>query len=207
MTRHHFSLQEAFTFGWAKTKQHYWFVVLTFLIGAIITVSTSRIHLLNSIVILLVGLSIASISLQMSRDTPFSFIDLFNPLLSPEKVLKYLILAIVYLIPAIISAVALFRTPAHWGSLFVIIPSLYIAVRFKFFPYVVIDNEHATVKELIKMSFKLTNNHFWKIFLFLCVAAVINLIGAFTIVGLLVTIPVTVLATSQVYNKLKEHSF
>ena len=36
MTKQHFSFEEVFKFGWTKTKQHAWFITLTFIIAGII---------------------------------------------------------------------------------------------------------------------------------------------------------------------------
>lgn len=208
MTRHHFSLKESFTFGWLKTKQHYWFIALTFILYALILSSASRIPLLNTVTALMVGLSVVSITLHIVRNHSFTFADLFVPLLSPKRVLKFLALSVLYIIPVAFLTVVLFAPGlARWGALFVVVPSVYLMIRFKFFPYVVLEHEDASIKELILMSLKLTKGHFWAIFLFLFSVALFNTIGALTVVGLLVTIPVSIFASAHVYDKLKEHSF
>jgi uncharacterized membrane protein len=215
MTRHHFSLKESFVFGWTKTKQHYWFIFLSFLIYAIILSATShaRFPFLNAITLLIVGFSIASITLQISRNHSFTFADLFTPLLSPERVIKYLALAVLYIIPMVLLTAALFaplftQSLGKIGAILLMVPAVYLIVRFKFFPYVVLDNEKASIGELIRLSLKITNNHFWKLFLFLSLVAIFNALGAAAaVIGLAVTIPVSIFATVCVYNKLKEHSF
>lgn len=208
MTRHHFSLKESFTYGWSKTKQHYWFIALTFLVYALILSAASRIPLLNTVTALMVGLSVVSITLLITRNHSFTFADLFTPLLSPKRVLKFFALAVLYIIPVAFLTVVLFAPGlAKWGALFVAIPSVYLIIRFKFFPYIVLEHEDASIKELILMSLRLTNNHFWALFLFLFSLAIFNTLGALTVIGLLVTIPVSVFATAHVYDKLKEHSF
>jgi uncharacterized membrane protein len=57
MTKHHFSFQEVFTFGWAKTKQHAWFTALTFIIATILISSVKFVPLFDAIVSLMVGIS------------------------------------------------------------------------------------------------------------------------------------------------------
>lgn len=195
MTKQHFSFQEVFKFGWAKTKQHAWFIVLTFIIAAI-CMSAVRINpILNLIVSIMVGVSLTSISLIIVRDQHFTFTDLYNPLLSAKRVLKFAFLAILYAV-----AVAI-------GTILFIIPGVYIATRFNFFPYVAIENENVHIKDLISMSYKLSNNHFWVILAFLVLAMVLNIIGALLFgVGLIVTIPVTLFANAYMYVRLKEHT-
>ena len=220
MTKHHFSFQEVFRFGWAKFKQHAWFIALTFVIGSIIMGAVGRNPVLGIIVGLMVALSVASISLVISRDRGFSFSDLFTPLLSPHRVLKFVALCAFFSVPPLLTFVsfAIFMTGAAVGNIFVssfglvlcllvLIPSIFISVRFKFFPYVLLDKEHASIKDLVKISYQLTHNHFWILFALLIVCSFVNILGAlFFFVGLFVTIPVTVLAVTHVYNKLKEHS-
>lgn len=195
MTKQHFSFQEVFKFGWSKTKQHAWFIALTFIIIGIIMSAVKFVPLLNTVVALMVGLSVISISLLISRDQSFTFGDLFTPVLSPVRVLKFAGATILYVIAVTI------------GTILLIIPGVYIATRFTFFPYIILENENATVDSLIKMSYKLTHNHFWPVFFFIVLAALLNFAGALLLgVGLLVTIPVTIFASAYMYNRLKAHT-
>ena len=219
MTKHHFSLQEVFMFGWNKTKQHAWFVVLAAIIISIIINAVYFAPLLNLIVTLMVTLSVASLSLQIVRNHSFTFSDLFTPLLSPLRVLKFFALLGFYIIPVMLVALAMallfFGVQGGSASMTVfglvmttllLIPSIYITIRFNFFPFVVVEHEHATVPELIRISYKLTEKNFWSLFLFLLCAAVLNMLGMLALgVGLLVTMPVTLLATAYLYDRFKNH--
>ncbi len=207
MTRHHFSFKEAFLFGWTKTKQHYWFCILTFIMVTLIINSIGHVPLLRTIVSLMAALSVVSVSLLISRDHHFTFENLFSPLLSPKKVIKFLIVSVLYSVPVILAAVFLYFVPAKIIGLIIVVPSVYLAVRLKFFPYVVIENEDASIKSLFEMSFKLTKGHFWMVFVFLLLVSMLNVLGAaLMIVGLMVTVPVSIFATAYVYNRLKEHT-
>jgi uncharacterized membrane protein len=192
MTKQHFTFKEVFKFGWLKTKQHAWFIALTAMIVFIVMGSVHHVPVLELLIALFIGLSIVSISLTIARDQSFSFSDLYKPLLSPYLVLKFLALTAIYAI-----AVAI-------GLLLFILPGLYLAVRFKMFPYVLIENEHATLKELIKMTNKLTQSAFWKVLGFLILVSIFNILGALVfLVGLVVTVPVSIFATAHMYEKLK----
>ena len=179
MTKHHFSIQEGLCFGWAKAKQHAWFIVLTFIISSIIMGAVRGTPFLGFVVGVMTILSIASVSLSIVRGHHFSFSDLFTPVLSCNKVLK-------------------------------------------FFPFIVIEHENASLHELLRMCLKLTAGNFWRIFLFLLSfgllnAAVIvvcnillflrlpNIASIFFLVGIVGTVSVTVFATARVYNELKNH--
>lgn len=207
MSRHKFSFKDAFVFGWNKTKQHYWFCFLTFLLVTLIINSVDHVPLLRTVVTLMVALSVVSVSLLIARDHHFTFENLFTPLLSPKKVAKFVLISVLYAIPVILAAVFLFFVPAKFFGLIVIIPSIYLAVRFKFFPYVVVENEDATLRSIIETSLKLTKGHFWMVLGLLVLIGLLNVLGlAFFIVGLAVTIPVSILATAYVYTRLKDHT-
>lgn len=207
MSRHNFSFKDAFVFGWNKTRQHYWFCFLTFLLVTLIINSVDHVPLLRTVVTLMVALSVVSVSLLIVRDHHFTFENLFTPLLSPKKVAKFVLISVLYAIPVILAAVFLFFVPAKFLGLLVIIPSIYLAVRFKFFPYVVVENEDATLKSIIETSLKLTKGHFWMVLGLLVLIGLLNVLGlAFFVVGLAVTIPVSIFATAYVYTRLKDHT-
>lgn len=207
MTRHHFSFKDAFVFGWTKTKQHYWFTVLTFIMVTLIINATNHVPLLRTLTSMMAALSIASVSLLIVRNQHFTFESLFAPLLSPKKVCKFIAITALYAIPVLLTAIFLYFVPAKLASLIIVIPSVYLAVRLKFFPYMVIEHEDASLRNLIEMSFKLTKNHFWMVFVFLLLLGALNVLGAmFFVVGLLVTVPVSIFATAYVYDRLKEHT-
>lgn len=207
MSRHNFSFKDAFVFGWNKTRQHYWFCFLTFLLVTLIINSVDHVPLLRTVVTLMVALSVVSVSLLIVRDHHFTFENLFTPLLSPKKVAKFVLISVLYAIPVILAAVFLFFVPAKFLGLLVIIPSVYLAVRFKFFPYVVVENEDATLKSIIETSLKLTKGHFWMVLGLLVLIGLLNVLGlAFFVVGLAVTVPVSIFATAYVYTRLKDHT-
>lgn len=220
MSKHHFTFKEVFMFGWAKTVQHAWFAFLTFIIISIIISATVFNPILNLVTSLMVALSLVSISLMIVRNHVFTFADLFYPLLSPRRVLKFFAVFSLYILPVLFVslATAVFVMGAASGSasvtifgliltLVLFVPSLFVTVRLKFFPYIVTEHEHSSIKDLIMMSFKLTEGHFWKIFGFLLLAAFGNMIGLlFFGVGLLVTVPTTIFASAHLYDRLKSHT-
>jgi uncharacterized membrane protein len=220
MTKHHFTFQEVFMFGWNKTKQHAWFIFLTFIIISTIISAAGRTPFLNLIVSLMAGLSLASISLMIVRNRSFSFADIFNPLLSYKRVLKFFALAAFFALPMILVGFtgAILVLGAANGSasvatfgiiltIILLVPSIFFAVRFKFFPFVVIEHENASVTDLVLMSYRLTENNFWSLLGYILIAIGFNMVGAMLIgFGLIFTIPVTILATAYLYDRFKNHS-
>lgn len=194
MTKQHFSFKEVFMFGWQKTKQHAWFIFLTFIIASLISHASRFLPVFDFLVSLMITLSLASISLKIVRDHSFTFADLFYPLLSPRRVIKFIFLTLLYVI-----AVGI-------GLVLLVIPGIYIAVRYFFYPYVAIEHEEAEVQDLVKMSYRLTNNHFWPVFAFMVLAFLLNVLGAaLLVIGLFVTVPMTMFATAHMYARLKDH--
>jgi hypothetical protein len=229
MTKYHFTLKEVFTFGWNKTVQHAWFSFLTLVIITIILNATvlnpltwiSPFHqLINIAVVLMIALSLVSISLMIARNHSFTFADLWYPVLSPRRVLKFVAMAAIMALPVLISTLAaLFMLASSLTQssaavllgmavfLVALIPSAYVLVRLKFFPFVVVEHEHASVKDLILMSYKLTENNFWLVFFYVVCILVLNCIGALLFcVGLLVTVPVSLFAGAHLYDRVKGHA-
>lgn len=226
MTKH-FSYKQVFMFGWEKTKQHAWFVFLTAIIINLAVRSSEYHHIYNPmegrvahvpsvfsfIVMLMATLSITSVSMLISRGHGFSFQDLFNPLLSSKRVIKFLIVAVAYVVPVVIGVTAFVvgiasRNPSYAGlGALLLIPAVYYSVRLKFFPFIVLEHENASVKELLKLSYKLTQGKFLSVFIFLILAGVLNFFGALLLgVGLLATVPVTIFAMAHLYDVLKNHT-
>ena len=141
------------------------------------------------------------------------------PILSQKRVLKFIALTILYafLIVVCLAPFSIVITAAYMGnksiaifglllSVLTLIPGIYLSVRLKFFPFIVVEHENASIPDLIKMSYKLTSRHFLPIFLFIIAACVLNIIAIlFFFVGVFLTFPVTVFASAHMYNKLKDH--
>jgi uncharacterized membrane protein len=90
------------------------------------------------------------------------------------------------------------------GFVLLIIPGIVFAARSLFAPYIVLEKD-CTPIEAIKESFRITKGMTLKMIFFVFILFVINVVGLFALcVGLLVTIPISALATVHVYRKLSE---
>ncbi len=99
-------------------------------------------------------------------------------------------------------AIILFNLIFLAGFLLLIIPGIYLAIKFWFFDYFIIDKGLGPIKAL-KRSSAITNGHKWNLFVFLLMLFGINLLGSLALViGLFITIPITLLAVAFVYRKL-----
>lgn len=236
MKHQKFNFEEIFNFAWAKTKQHAWFLACSFMIYGIILNASMNITifrgevfkvigLFGSIVLALIVLSLMSVSLIIVRNESFSFSDLFNRLKSPRLVINFLGLSILYIGAIsclIIPFLAVLESIRRNGGdifansllliLFIITALLfalgvYGSIRFKFYPYVLLENEHMTIVEVIKHTKKITCCAFISLFSFFIILAAINLLAFLAFgVGLLITVPISVFAVAHLYRKLEGHT-
>ncbi len=102
-----------------------------------------------------------------------------------------------YLFASIIFAVFVFL-----GLLLLIVPGIILALKFQFYDYFIIDKELG-VMESLERSGKITEGALWELFRFAIILIGINILGALCFgVGLLVTIPTSMLAMAHVYRQL-----
>ncbi|MFZ2152181.1 MAG: hypothetical protein WAV09_03675, partial [Minisyncoccia bacterium] len=96
MIKQHFNFDEIFSFAWSKTKQHAWFLVCSFIIYAVVLSAVRFVPVLETVVALLVALSVISMSLIIVRNESFTFADLVAKIKSPKLVINFMALAVLY---------------------------------------------------------------------------------------------------------------
>lgn len=88
------------------------------------------------------------------------------------------------------------------GLILLIVPGIIWAVRFSLAPIIVLDTKVGPVAAM-KESYAITRGIFWQMLLFWIVICLVNLAGFVAlVVGLLVSVPVSTLATIYVYREL-----
>lgn len=138
---------------------------------------------------IIVSMGLIKISLMLHDSKKPIYKDLF--LYDPEYFWRYV--ATTFLAGFIIIG----------GLILLIIPGIIFAVRLKFAGYLVIDKKMNPF-EAIKESWKITKGSAWNILLFELLVLLLNIAGILALVaGLLVTIPLTTLASVYVYKKLE----
>lgn len=89
------------------------------------------------------------------------------------------------------------------GFILLIVPGIILALMFFAVQYLVIDKKLDPVAAL-KESKRITAGHKWDLFVLFIVVVLLNILGALALfIGLLVTIPVTVLAMVHAYRTLE----
>ena len=90
------------------------------------------------------------------------------------------------------------------GLILLIIPGIIWIVRFSFSPLILVDTKMGPIASM-KESWAITRGNFWKLVLFWIVVALVNFAGFLLLgVGLLVTVPLTTLASIYIYRELSK---
>lgn len=89
------------------------------------------------------------------------------------------------------------------GLILLIVPGIIAALMFLFSNYLVVDKGLGPI-EAMKESMRITKGHKWQLLLLVLAIAGINILGALALfIGLLVTVPVSMLAIAHVYRTLE----
>ncbi len=132
----------------------------------------------------MVSLVQVSIDLQFKRK-PFSTL-LVRPM-------KYIYLIVEHL---------LFTMMVMMGLLLFVIPGIYLGVRHCFYAHIILDRRVGPFRAF-GISSEMTNGYKFDLFCFLVVVGLLNAIGSAMLgVGLLFTIPLTIMAFAYIYEKL-----
>ena len=201
-----FSIEEALQYGWNTMKANIWFFVgvlvvawaimgIPYAIANALQRSFGAIAFLFHIVAwvagMIVSIGMITIALKFLDDQGPVFDDLFS--FKPHFWR--------YLGASILTGLVIWA-----GFILLVIPGIYWSIKFQFYGYFVIDQNCDPI-ESMRRSSRITQDVKWRLFGFGVVVAIINMIGALCLlVGLFVTIPVTLLAYSSVYRKLLEQT-
>ena len=87
--------------------------------------------------------------------------------------------------------------------LLIIIPAVYASIRLQFYDYFLIDNESGAI-ESIKKSIRITKGYAGELFVLGAILSTIIIISMIPLMlGLLISIPLTIMVNTNVYLKLK----
>lgn len=195
-----FSIGEALTVGWTKTKQNFLLWVMILVTVAVVnmaagwlddqvdnTLLSTLLALGGYIIQLGLELGIIGVALKLLADQATKYSDLFA--LYP--------LAPQFLLASIIGGIMI-----GVGIVFFIIPGVYIAIRLSQTPFLIADWKLSGI-DALKKSWEITRGNTLQLFFLVVVVCVLNIVGALLLLlGLFVTIPVTMLAMAYVYRKI-----
>jgi len=96
----------------------------------------------------------------------------------------------------------LYKLIVALGTLLLIVPGVIWLIQFSFYAYLIVDKAAGPI-EALKQSAAVTKGVKWQLFIFGVLFFCINILGALALlVGMLITLPLTMLAAVFVYRKL-----
>jgi len=195
-----FSISEAITFGWHTTRKHSGLVfqlVLTILalqvaqsiVGKVLAGTAQGFIALVvlGVLQLLVGIGATVISLKLVRGHSAHYKDIVP---AWPLVWRFVLASLVVALAVVC------------GLILLIIPGIYLLLRYSMVRFAVVDG--AGVRESLHISSTLTHGIKLQLLLFFVTLIGLNILGAVALlVGLLVTMPISMLAAAHVYDRLK----
>lgn len=203
---HTLSVGDSIRFAWATFKKRPWFFVgiaaFIVLVSGIISRLTpsqdSAAFMLVAIgffisAVINVFLKMGTINLLLkAHDAPSS--ARFGDLWAPDQFWNYVGAAIISGVIIVI------------GFILLIVPGIYFALRFLFVPYLVVDRKLSPM-DALKESSRITKGQKGALLLLLLALLALNILGAIAlVVGLLVTIPMTMLSIVHAYRTLEHRA-
>ena len=195
-----FSKKEALSFGWQRFKERPFFLIGLFLITTVISAITGFvadeiggggvsvvINVIDFSIQIIISMGMTLILLRVYDKVDTDYTDLIEPI---HLFWKYLVMTVLVLV------VVLF------GLVLFVIPGIIAGLALSFSTYLIIDRNLGPV-EAMKESMRITHGHRWNLFIFGLSIFFLNILGAlFFGIGLLITIPISALATVHVYRWL-----
>lgn len=158
--------------------------------GGFFTFGGGIINILATLLGIFLQLGLMKMLFNLVDGKEYKLEDLFN---GPNSWRHYLYFAV---------ASILYSALVGFGMLFLVIPGLIMMVGFLFVQYLVAE-EKAGIFESFKISWKMTAGNRWKIFWFLILIILFNILGALALlIGLFITIPITYIVSVRLYRAL-----
>jgi len=202
-----FSIEESIRFGWNRMKDNLGFFIVyliilfsvEFFFGGFAGLFEDSLPLLSFffnvgswIVSMISALFAVKIGLRLYDKNKTGSYDFLS--FSSSLFFKFLLGYVLYTILIIV------------GFILLIVPGIYLAVKYQFVPYLIIDKGMDPI-EAFKESGKMTDGSKWDLLLLLIVLGMIVIIGFLAfIVGSFVAIPIVMVAEAYVYKKLSSNT-
>lgn len=151
------------------------------------TTQSQTVRLILMLIQLFLSLGFTKIMLRLVQDKYVEVVDMFNNF---RPFLSYFIASFLYGLAVMA------------GLFLLIVPGIFVAIRFQFYPYFILENGDRSLEALYK-SYQASQNLTLELFLFGVVVVVLNIVGMLLFgIGVLFTYPLTTLATATVYKSL-----
>lgn len=203
MSEKRFSKEQAIRFGWNRMKDNLGFFIIFLIIlfvlqgffGFFAELFTGRLQYLS----LLFSLGYWAVSMV----TSIFLVKIGIKLYDNEKLGSYEFLSFSSsLFFRFLLGYVLYSFLVLIGLILLFVPGIYFAIKYQFVQYLIVDVD-ADVIDAFKESGRMTDGQKWNLFLLMLLFLVINIAGLLALgVGLLITIPIVIVAQAYVYKKL-----
>ncbi len=199
-----FSIEEAIRFGWNTMSGNLGFFIgllitagLIYIIPEILADALERagLEVLHLSVRLIDFVLATIVGLGLYYKIPLNFCDGIRGRIA-DLFLQYRFFF------RYIFATILYGLMCAGGVILLVVPGIYLAIRFSFYGYFIVD-KNSGITESLKGSWRITRGSAWKLFLYSLVIGGMNILGALVLmVGLFATIPTSLAAGAFIYRKL-----
>ncbi len=195
MSGNKFSKADAIKFGWETTTGNIGLLVLGWVI--FIAIGMMPVFASDSWVVMVVAwvfdavvwMGLIRMTLRFVDGDKGELADLFStfPLL-----LKFLVASITVGVVVMV------------GFCLLVIPGIYWSIRLYMFPWVLVDKDVGPF-EAMRQSWEMTRGSCWNFFLLALLLGAVNILGMMALlVGLLITVPLSIVAIGYAYRRLEE---
>ena len=198
MTIPKLSIKNAIHYGWRLTKSNFklfsLFLITVFILRLSLgffqnQVSHWLVGLFSFVIYQLIRFGTFSFSLKTVTERPIQIRTLYNKL---------------YLFPSYFIATLLYWLIVSLGLILLIIPGIYLAISLQFYPYLILDQNITNPFKALKQCFKLTQNYRLTILLLNLTLFILIILGALSfVIGLLITVPINLVALAYTYKFLQ----
>jgi uncharacterized membrane protein len=200
MKKTQFSKKEAIKFGFGTAKSNILFFIGLLIIVVFVSAITASLRIgvqksvlaylvlsiVQYVVNIIVAMGLIRISLEFVSKVKPKLLDIVYY----KPIARYILASIIQGIIVLV------------GFILLIIPGIILAVRLQYASYLIVDKNLGPI-EAIKTSWKITRGNTWNLFFFGIILGLINILGILCLlVGLFITVPLGMLATTFVYRKL-----
>lgn len=200
-----FSISECVRFGWETFKKRPWFIIGAVLIMGLFSVSFSfesgSAEGLKAVTpfVILAGIIFTTISLAVE----LLFTRFMLKVHDSVETMKYLDALPARPFWKYVGGKLAVGLVVTIGLILLIVPGIIAVLMFLFTPYLIVDKKLWPI-EAMKESARITKGHRWQLLGFVLVLTLLNIAGALLLfVGLLVSVPVSVLAVVHAYRALE----
>ena len=193
-----FSIEESLKVGWNKFKVHVELSIFTTLLMLAVMFFPSEggvkfasfiFSIAVTVLLFIIRIGYTKIFLRIFDGESPKFAELFK-----EYRTFWRYIGVSILLPLIVFG----------GLILLVIPGLVWTIRLSLAPIIVVDTKLGPIAA-IKESYAITRGSFWNLTLFWIIIGILNLAGLVVfVVGLLITIPLSTLASIYVYRELSK---